>query len=266
VNTQASEFVGSIPEHYDRSLGPRIFSGFAKDLAARVASTASSSVLELAAGTGILTRHLRDLLPDSSALTATDLNAPMLNAAKVKFEDEEKVCFEVADATQLQHANESFDGVACQFGVMFFPDKVQSFKEAYRVLKPGGHYHFNVWDSWDNNPFARITHGVVEQFFPDDPPEFYKVPFGYHDTDQIAAALTEAGFSHVESESVELQSNIPSAKEFALGLVFGNPLLQEIVDRQGNPDDICAVVASELLVQLGREMPLQAQVFKAQKT
>ena len=172
MSSQASEFIGSIPEHYDKGLGPRIFFDYADDLADRVSKLNPGSVLELAAGTGIVTRRLRDALPDNCELLATDLNAPMLAVAQKKFDRSENVRFETADASRLQFDDEFFDTVTCQFGVMFFPDKERSYSEVSRVLKPGGHYVFNVWGSWEKNPFAELVHEVIAEYFPDDPPGF----------------------------------------------------------------------------------------------
>ena len=140
MSTHDSEFVGSIPEYYDSGLGPRIFFDYADDLAARVAKLKPGSVLELAAGTGIVTRRLRDTLPDHCQILASDLNAPMLEVARQKFNPEESVLFETVDATALRFEDELFDIVTCQFGVMFFPDKEQSYSEVFRVIRPGGHY------------------------------------------------------------------------------------------------------------------------------
>ena len=172
MTEEASRFVGSIPEHYDAGLGPHIFEGYAEDLAGRVAALDPAAVLELAAGTGIVTRRLRDVLPAGCDIVASDLNQPMLDFAEAKFAPDESVGFEVADATDLPWQDERFDVVTCQFGVMFFPDKHRSYAEARRVLRAGGHYVFNVWDAWPFNAFAEITHDVVAGFFPDDPPRF----------------------------------------------------------------------------------------------
>jgi ubiquinone/menaquinone biosynthesis C-methylase UbiE len=160
------DFVGSIPKHYDEGLGPVIFSDCAAEMARRAAALNPSRVLETAAGTGIVTRALRDALPDSVELTATDLNPPMLEIAKAKFANGEAVTFLPADATALPFAAQSFDVVVCQFGVMFFPDKDQGYREVRRVLRPGGRYLFNVWDSHKFNTFGRIGHEVVSSFFP----------------------------------------------------------------------------------------------------
>jgi ubiquinone/menaquinone biosynthesis C-methylase UbiE len=206
MTDDASKFVGSIPEHYDACLGPRIFNGFAEDLAGRVARSGANSVLELAAGTGIVTRKLRDSLPDSSDLVATDLNVPMLDSARKKFREGESVQFKEADAMNLPFPDASFDCVSCQFGVMFFPDKAQSYAEAFRVLKPGGQYLFNVWDSWAKNPFAQLAHEVLADVFPEKPPGFYRVPFSYRDTEEIATSLASAGFAAITHETVALES------------------------------------------------------------
>ena len=261
----AAKFVGSIPENYDKYLGPRIFVGYADDLASRVAALNPGSVLELAAGTGILSRKLRDALAVDCELIASDLNPPMLAVAKDKFRSGESVQFKQVDATDLAFDDAGFDVIVCQFGVMFFPDKNRSYAEAYRVLRAGGSYLFNVWDSWERNPFAQIVHETVESFFPDNPPGFYKVPFGYHDARGIEESLSQAGFSRVSIERVAVDSRIPSPRDFAQGLVFGNPLYEEIVTLGGDPQEVCSEVAAAIDRKLGSELHLQALVVHAAK-
>ena len=266
MNEQASRFVGSIPENYDQGLGPFIFIDYARDLAHRVAALRPDSVLELAAGTGILSSVLSDAIPQCCRLIVSDLNAPMLEVAKSKFGKNDQVGFEVVDASDLQYGESSFDAVACQFGVMFFPDKLQSYREVHRVLKTGGSYLFNVWTSWAENPFAQITHEAVETLFPSDPPGFYKVPFGYHDPDEIRDALLSAGFDSVTTEPVAITAKITSAAVFAKGLIFGNPVFEEITLRGGDPDVVFASVKQTIENRLGDSMPLQALVVQAKKT
>ena len=265
MTEQAARFVGSIPDHYDRNLGPVIFAEFAADLARRISDLGAASVLELAAGTGIVTRCLRDALPATSTLMATDLNPPMLAVARQKFLDAEKVGFEPADATDLPFGDRCFEAVACQFGVMFFPDKERSYREVRRVLQPGGHYCFSVWDSWEHNRFAQLAHETVAGFFADNPPGFYRVPFGYADPATITAALSASGFSSVRAETVDVVSRISSIRNFATGLVFGNPLHEEILARDGDPQEVCNAVAAALEENLGSSIALRALVFTAKK-
>jgi ubiquinone/menaquinone biosynthesis C-methylase UbiE len=146
MSDDAAGFVGNIPQYYDQGMGPMVFVDYAADIARRVAAGNPARVLETAAGTGIVTRKLRDALPAGVHLTATDLNPPMLDVARSKFHAGEQVEFRPADATALPFADRSFDAVVCQFGVMFFPDKAKSYSEVYRVLAPGGRYLFSVWD------------------------------------------------------------------------------------------------------------------------
>lgn len=264
-----ADFTGSVPEHYDRELGPVIFDGYAADLARRVAAHHPERVLEIAAGTGIVTRHLRDLLPISAHLTATDLNPPMLDVARTKFRPSEQVAFQPADASALPFPDGAFDAVVCQFGVMFFPDKIQSYREVHRVLAPGGRYLFNVWDSQRHNPFGRITHELVQRLFPADPPQFYRVPFGYHEIDPIKAALIEARFMDIATAVVRRETEVASLAAFARGLVSGNPLAEQIkargsIDSGRVIDALTDALRGEVGADPGR-MPLQAIVFEAGK-
>ena len=166
MNGDAAGYIGSIPQHYDRSLGPLIFADYAVDISHRVAACNPARVLETAAGTGIVTRRLRDVLPVSVRLTATDLNPPMLEIARTKFRAGEQVDFQPADATELPFADGSFDAVVCQFGVMFFPDKDKSYREVYRVLTHGGHYMFNIWDFASPQPVWQNCARSHRKFFP----------------------------------------------------------------------------------------------------
>src|SRR3984893_4072267 len=197
IMSNDASFVGSIPQHYDQGLGPMIFVDSPADMAQRVAAASPARVLETAAGTGIVTRKLRDALPAATRLTAPDLNPPMLDIARTKFRSGEQVEFQTADAMALPFADGSFDAVVCQFGVMFFPDKRKSYSEDLRVLAPGGRYVFSVWDSHRYNPFGRLAHQVAGSFFPADPPAFYNVPFSCHQIDPIKESLIEAGFTGI---------------------------------------------------------------------
>jgi SAM-dependent methyltransferase len=269
MNTDSARFVGDIPQHYDTSLGPIIFADYADDIAGRAAAFRPHRVLETAAGTGIVTRRLRDALPSGTSLTATDFNAPMLDIARTKFGSADQIDFQTADATQLPFAADSFDAVVCQFGLMFFPDKDKAHREAHRVLAPGGVYLFSVWDRPDYNPFARIAQEIVGRFFPVDPPQFYTVPFSCAQIDPIKESLIDAGFSDITVSVLRLEKEIPDTEAFARGLVYGNPLAEQIRSRQGvEPEQVFDAILQELRRAFGDKpgrMPLQAIVFSARK-
>ena len=269
MDNNAAKFIGSIPEFYDHGLGPMIFVDYAADIARRVAAFSPARVLETAAGTGIVTRRLRDVLPAGSRLTATDLNPPMLDRARTKFRAGEQVEFQPADAMALPFAEGSFDAVVCQFGVMFYPDKDKSYSEVHRVLAPGGRYLFSVWDSHRYNPFARIGQAVVERFFPADPPQFYRVPFSCHEIDPIKEAVIRAGFTDFNAVVVGLEKEIPEASVFARGMVYGNPLIDQVRARGGvEPERMVDALVQEFHREFGGDpgrMPLQTIVLSATK-
>ena len=271
MDRDTTRFFGTIPEHYDQGLGPVIFVDYAADMARRTAAGKPMRVLETAAGTGIVTRRLRDVLPAGAHLTATDFSPPMLEIARTRFRPDEQVVFQPADATALPFADESFDAVVCQFGLMFFPDKDKSYREVHRVLAPGGRYLFSVWDSHDYNPFARIGHAVVQSFFPVNPPQFYAVPFSCNAIDPIKEAVLAAGFEHFDATVLRLQKVFPDARAFARGMIYGNPVIDQMRARGGSVDPERAVdaVVAELHREFGPDpgrMPLQAILFTAGKS
>ena len=225
-------FAGSIPQLYERYLVPLIFEPYAIDLASRVMLRHPSRVLEIAAGTGVVTRHLTKVLPLSVSIVATDLNQPMLNHAAA-IGTTRPIEWRQADAMQLPFPNEAFDVVVCQFGVMFFPDKARAFSEARRVLRPGGTFIFNVWDRIDQNEFADTVTRALEAPFPEDPPRFLaRIPHGYHEPSAIAKDLALGEFAPPpEVTTLAERSRADSARIPALAYCQGTPLRSEIEAR-----------------------------------
>lgn len=268
MSDDPSAYVGSIPEQYDRNLGPLLFADYAVDISRRAAACGPRRVLEIAAGTGIVSRELRNLLPDGVELTVTDLNPPMLEIARTKFRPEELVRFQPADAAALPFADNSFDVLVCQFGVMFFPDKDKSYREAVRALVPGGCYFFSVWDSHRYNSFGRIVHEVVGRLFPADPPQFMTVPFGYR-FEQIKDSLIDAGFADINAEVIRLQKRDADLISLARGQVYGSPLIDHIQQRGGfEAEQFVAALVQAYRREFGSDpatLPLQAILFSARK-
>jgi ubiquinone/menaquinone biosynthesis C-methylase UbiE len=225
-------FAGSIPEIYDQFLVPLIFEPYAADLSQRLAAFSPQRVLETAAGTGVLTRAIARRLPDAD-LVATDLNQPMLDRAAAQLK-QARVEWQQADALALPFADQSFDAVVCQFGVMFFPDKVRGFSEARRVLKRGQPFLFNAWDRIESNELVSVVSAAIAELYPDDPPRFMaRTPHGYHDQDLIRRQLSEAGFTQIAIETVIATSRAASARDAAFGYCQGSPWRGEIEARGG---------------------------------
>lgn len=225
-------FAGSVPENYDRYMVPLIFEPYAEDMARRAAALSPSSVLETAAGSGVVTRALAPKLAADAVYVVTDLNQPMLDYAASRQPADERITWRQADALALPFEDARFDLVCCQFGAMFFPDRVAGYREARRVLKPGGRFLFSVWDRVEENVFADDMTAALAAMFPDDPPRFIaRVPHGYHDTALIRRDLEDAGFSDIVIETRAEQSRAPSARFAALAFCQGTPLRNEIEAR-----------------------------------
>lgn len=263
-------FTGSIPEIYDRFMVPMLFAPYADDLARRVSQKNPKRVLETAAGSGVVSRVLAPQLADDAHYCVTDLNQPMLDRAKDQQQHDSRLAWEQADAMALPFDDASFDVVCCQFGVMFLPNKVAGFREAKRVLKPGGAFIFNVWDRIEKNTFAQIATETAATFFPDDPPRFLeRTPHGYHNTTTVKNDLIAAGFAEVEVETIEKASVVAAARDAAFALCQGTPLRNEILDRDNSVlDEVTDKVTEVIEERFGTSVVnglMKAHVFTALK-
>jgi SAM-dependent methyltransferase len=265
-----SVFAGSIPELYDSHFVPLIFEPYAGDLAQRVAALAPARVLETAAGTGVVTRAMARLLPEQVDIVATDLNQPMLDRAAT-IGTHRPVQWQQADAMRLPFDDASFDAVVCQFGVMFFPDKVHAYAEARRVLRPGGTLLFNVWDHIEENEFTDVVTQTLARVFPQDPPRFMaRTPHGYSDRDVIAADLAKAGFDGpVRIDTVAQRSRAASALLPAIAICQGTPLRNEIEARGGaslaEATSACAAAIAERFGAGPVDGKIQAHIVSVQR-
>jgi ubiquinone/menaquinone biosynthesis C-methylase UbiE len=256
-----SVFAGSIPAIYERFLVPLLFEPYALDLVERLARTGPRDVLETAAGTGVLTRKIASRLPQRARLVVTDLNQPMLDHAKARMANDGRIEWRQADALALPFADQSFDAAACQFGVMFFRDKVRGFQEARRVLRPGGHFFANVWDRISENDFADVVSRAVAALFEKDPPDFLaRTPHGYHDVEQIHRDLNAAGFGDVAVEAVAYKSKAASARDAAVAFCQGTPLRSEIEARDASKLEEATQTATEALTRRFGDGPIEGRI------
>jgi ubiquinone/menaquinone biosynthesis C-methylase UbiE len=252
-------FVGSIPEIYDRYFVPLIFEPYAADIAERLGALKPQRILETAAGTGVVTRAVAAKLPNAQ-IVSTDLNPPMVEQAKAR-QKGGRVEWQTADALALPFEDASFDAVVCQFGAMFFPDRVKGYKEARRVLKGGGHFIFNVWDKISENEFVNVTSEALADVFPQDPPRFMaRTPHGYHDNDAIRADLKQAGFTDVSIEPKDAISRAPSAGVAVKAYCQGSPWKAEIEARGAPGLDVAMTKATEALTKRFGAGPIEGKI------
>lgn len=247
---ETSRFVGSVPEVYDRYLGPVLFEPFAVDLSRRLPAEARL-VLEIAAGTGRVTRQLLAQLATDGRLVATDLNEPMLVEAHQRIGNDPRVSWQTADAQALPFDETRFDAIACQFGLMFMPDPLAALREMRRVLRPGGALLLNTWNAMRTNQAQHLVHELACAAFPHDPPRFLEVPFSLPDPHGLASRVRDAGFSEVRVETVGKVAEAGSAADFAIGLVRGTPLWHQLVERGVDAPAFEADVVARLIRDFG---------------
>jgi ubiquinone/menaquinone biosynthesis C-methylase UbiE len=259
-----TRFKHSTPEQYDRYMGPLLFEPYAKIVAERAALLQPDWILETAAGTGIVTRALHKAAPQAQ-IVATDVNPVMLEVAAQNLRSD-RVSFRPADAQDLPFDDESFDLVVCQFGVMFFPDKVRAHQEARRVLRSNGRYLLVSFDRLELNPVPKAAQDAVAELFPDDPPAYMeRGPFSYADPALIERDLLAAGFTRIQLETVALTSRV-NASDAAQGLVVGSPFRSEIERRDSSGlDRALDTVTAALGRWNGKDAPMSAHVVTARR-
>lgn len=267
--SSTTAFAGSVPLNYDQYLGPVLFEPYAIDLVNRINSSSFKNVLELACGTGRVTRHLVSALPAEGFLIASDLNEDMLNVAG-KMITGSNVKWMIVDSQELPFDDDSFDHIICQFGIMFFPDKTKAFAEAYRVLQPGGKFLFNVWDSLEVNPRSAIIKQVMEEIMGEDAPDFLsKGPYSYYDKDLIVASLENIGFKNIQLDIVQKTAYYASAEDLIKGFVDGSPLNAYLIQQSPSlQKEIKSKLKQKIVAEFGETQvisPMQAIVCAASK-
>jgi ubiquinone/menaquinone biosynthesis C-methylase UbiE len=264
---KTAAFAGSIPANYERYLGPFLFEPYALDLVSRLQDKKYDDILEIACGTGRVTKHLARLVKHNT-ITATDLNADMITVAKDNVHAD-TIKWMPADAMELPFEDGSFDLVVMQFGIMFFPDKEKGLKEAYRVLKTGGKLIYNTWNKVETNEAIHEGRVIIESYFGDNPPIFYNVPFSMHDDRELTTLTRRAAFKNITTTLVKKEGISPSATDLAKGMVEGNPVYLAILER--DPSLINTIkehirkVVGEKFGDHPLKSPLQAWVVEATK-
>ncbi len=270
IAQQASiAFSGNIPANYDAYLGPLFLEPFAMAVANQIGKRQPKTVLEVACGTGRVTRHLPATLASGGMIIATDVNPAMLNYARETLAKFDNINYDVVDAVELPYPAAAFDCVLSQFGVMFYSDRPKAYAEAFRTLRPGGTFFFTAWDKLEPNPAARLADETLRQFFPTNTPAFYQVPFAYHDEQRMRDDLASAGFENIRIETLSLTGHADTAEVAARGLLEGTPAHTAIIERDEAMLPVMEkFLASELAGQFGQvnlRVPIQARLVVAVK-
>ncbi|MGW1863624.1 class I SAM-dependent methyltransferase, partial [Streptomyces collinus] len=210
----------------------------------------------------ILVTRTEPLLPLHRYRTA-DLNEAMVAFGSTRAPG---AVWRQADAQRLPFLDGGFDLVVCQFGVMFFPDRIGAFTEVRRVLAPGGRFLFNTWGPLGTHAFEVALQAGLERAFPVDPPRFFQtVPHGYADPAVVAADLAAAGFAVEDEQELTLQGRAASTADLATGYLTGTPL-RAAVEERGDGPDVRATIIEEMTARLGpgpATAPMTAYVFRA---
>jgi ubiquinone/menaquinone biosynthesis C-methylase UbiE len=266
----ANTFSGHIPQNYHKYLGPFLFEPFAEDLGGRLHFSKPVHVLELACGTGRATRHILNALPPHGSVVATDCSTDMLLIGKEEIDDK-RITWQETDAHELPFDDHTFDHVVCQFGIMFFEDKLKVLSEVYRVLKPGGKFLFNTWDSLEKNTGPALVNDIMQETFGKDAPDFFEQgPYSFCDPDEIESLVTEAGFTDVKIEAVAKTNTADDERIFIKGFMEGTQLNEffmnnDPVVREKIREKIIDALSIEVRGSL-RSFHLQAWVIDARKT
>lgn len=254
-------FAGSIPKLYDTLMVPLIFEAYAADMAVLAAAGLPEAVLETAAGSGVVTRALAPRLDTGARYVVTDLSQAMLDHAAGRQPPDGRIEWRQADALDLPFEDATFDVVLCQFGAMFFPDRVAGYAEARRVLKPGAHFLLSVWDRIEENAFADEVSHAVAALFPRDPPRFIAcTPHGYHDVALIREELRRAGFTDISIETREKTSHAPSARHVAIAYCQGTPLRNEIEVRDASLLALATDRVSQAIAERHGDGPVSGKI------
>ncbi len=259
MSSDSIAFDGSIPALYDRYLGPLLFEPYAVDVARRATDARPKRVLEIACGSGRVTRQLHAMLPADTSIVATDLSASMLAHARASLPDASRIEWREADGMALPFDDDTFDVVVCQFGLMFFPDPAKGLREMARVTAAGGQLLLSTWDSMHVNHIARVVHERVTALLPDNPPQFMHVPFHMHDRALLHSLAVKAGYGATEVVALPCESESPTSLDAARGFIRGNPMAAQLAERGADLGAIERAVADDL-AELGGAAPLRVNL------
>jgi SAM-dependent methyltransferase len=280
--TNSVQFNRSIPQNYEDYLTPFIFDPYAEDLVERIGiktgTTSLKNVLELACGTGAVTKQLLARLPSTVQLIATDLQPDMISVAKISVAkisvakrhlSASNLAWDTVDMTNIPYEDNRFDLIVCQFGLMLVPEKLKALTQMHRVLRPGGRLLSSVWSDIRHNQIWDITGSVIESFIGTNPMLHDPGPFSMADASIGLEGLKKAGFQDAKVTVVDKTGKIATAAMAVKGITEGLPVWLAISQKDPSlPAKVQAALEQELVNRLGDhpfQSSLQALVFETNK-
>ena len=269
AETDAFRLSVAAAETYESLKVPSVFGPLAKATLDAVSLPPNASVIDIACGTGIVSRHVTHCLQGRGRIVGTDLNPAMLKVAEREMPlCEHDVEWLMCDVVDMPYPDGAFDVGFCQQGLQFFPDKPKALAEIRRVLNDGGTLYVTCWQSV--SPLFQAASDALRQRVSEKSADQALAPFSFRDGKLIASILTDAGFRVVNASTLSMERPLKPPRDAIREDLLSSPYEQELRDKG---DDVIDAVTDDIVSALDsyrREdtifVPLQAHLFQAQKS
>jgi len=270
MNQDEPWYFGDDPsELYERLLVPSKFLPWAKDLVLLGNPQPGDKVLDVACGTGTVTRLIPPYVGFSGAVTGLDFNAGRLDvAASLPVSSGCEIEWKEGDAGALPFGDAAFDLAFCQQGLQFFPDKPKALREMHRVLVPGGKLVLGIWRSVEHQPGGQAMADALERHVGPEAGAIRREPFSFGDGERIEALVVDAGFRDVEVSPTVKNVHFPSAEAFTKRYISARSPLNAMVaavDKEAREAVVSEVNAAlaQFESETGLDLPTAVNVVTA---
>ncbi|MFL6483724.1 MAG: class I SAM-dependent methyltransferase [Nitrososphaera sp.] len=247
-------------EIYEQHLVPAMFEPFARDLIKLCNIKRYERILDVACGTGIVSRLAIDYVNASvGKVVGIDINPIMLNMAR-RCSIGRNIEWKEGSALSLPFPDGSFDLVICQQGLQFMPDRNKAVREMNRVLISGsnredkhssyGRLVLSVWTSIKDSPGFSILQRLLLDTISNEAATILQLPHSLSDIKELVSLVRAAGFNKILSKEITKTISFPSVEEFVIGYTNGSMLASYFNDNE-NVDDISK---NELLNRASSEL------------